>query len=54
MGSIAGLDAVEKRKIPNSRRESNPSNPNSPARSQSLYRLKYPDSWERQEETWDM
>jgi hypothetical protein len=37
----AGLDAVSKRKIPNSRRESNPDRLD---RSQSLYRLSYPDS----------
>jgi hypothetical protein len=39
MGTRAGLDAVEKRKIPSHRRESNPDRP---ARSQSLYQLSYP------------
>jgi hypothetical protein len=39
VGPRAGLDAEEKRKIPSPRRESNS---HLPARSQSLYRLSYP------------
>jgi hypothetical protein len=39
VGPRAGLDTAVKRKIPSSRRKSNPDRP---ARSQSLYRLSYP------------
>jgi hypothetical protein len=38
----AGLDAVAKRKFPSPRSDSNPDHP---ARSQSLYRLSYPGPW---------
>jgi hypothetical protein len=43
VGPRAGLDAVSKRKIPSPRRDSNPYHP---ARSQSLYRLSYPGSYD--------
>jgi hypothetical protein len=45
VGSTAILEAVEKRKIPSPRRESN-SNSYNPARSQSLHRLSYRGSYQ--------
>jgi hypothetical protein len=45
VGPRAVLDAVVKRKIPNSRRESNPRTPDRPARSPALYRLGYHGSY---------
>jgi hypothetical protein len=45
VGPRAGLDTVEKRKIPSLRREIEPPNPVRPARSQSLYRLRYHGSY---------
>jgi hypothetical protein len=42
VGPTAGLDAVEKRKIPRPRQKSNPPNPDRPVPSQLLYRLTYP------------
>jgi hypothetical protein len=41
VGPRAVLDTVVKRKIPSSRRESNPKNPDCPARSPALHRLSY-------------
>jgi hypothetical protein len=43
VGPRAGPHTLGKRKIPSPRRESNPPNPDRPARSQSLHHLSYPE-----------